>query len=295
MSIRSGPRGTRSWPRSASAPPPDATSELAEWIRSEPRGLLVCGPLDEPSDAVQGIAELADAAGWPVVADPLSGLRSSACAPPFPLLAHADLWLRAPCVERIRPRALLRFGRTPTCKSLRLWLERHPPDRVLHVDGDAGFSDASHRADDRWPFDPGELARATRRRLPAGPRRSEWRTALSELDALAGQVISSQLAGEASLLAPQVVRTLATTLPDDALLYASNSMPIRDLDAFWPKEAAPRRILANRGANGIDGVTSSALGAAAAGRGPVVLLTGDLAFLHDLGGLWAATRTPFPA
>jgi 2-succinyl-5-enolpyruvyl-6-hydroxy-3-cyclohexene-1-carboxylate synthase len=86
------------------------------------------------------------------------------------------------------------------------------------------------------------------------------------------------------------VREIAATLPDDALLYVSNSMPVRDLDAFLPVSSRPLRVLCNRGANGIDGMISSALGAAAANCGRVVLLTGDLAFAHDLGGLLAARR-----
>ena len=86
------------------------------------------------------------------------------------------------------------------------------------------------------------------------------------------------------------MREIEGELPEGAQLYVSNSMPIRDLDGFLPPRSAALRILCNRGANGIDGMVSSALGAAAAGAAPTVLLTGDLAFLHDAGGLVAAAR-----
>ena len=85
---------------------------------------------------------------------------------------------------------------------------------------------------------------------------------------------------------------LEPALPDDALLWVSSSMPIRDVEAFFPASPKPLRFLAERGANGIDGVVSSAAGAALASGRPTFLLTGDLALLHDLGGLLVGARAP---
>jgi 2-succinyl-5-enolpyruvyl-6-hydroxy-3-cyclohexene-1-carboxylate synthase len=79
-------------------------------------------------------------------------------------------------------------------------------------------------------------------------------------------------------------------LPEHATLFVASSMPVRDIETFWPVRADPPRVLCNRGANGIDGTISAALGAAAAADGPVVLLIGDVAFAHDIGGLLAARR-----
>ena len=79
-------------------------------------------------------------------------------------------------------------------------------------------------------------------------------------------------------------------LPEEATLFVASSMPVRDIETFWPVRDDPPRVLCNRGANGIDGTVSSAFGAAAAGDGPVVLLIGDVALAYDIGGLLAATR-----
>ncbi|MBW1843542.1 MAG: hypothetical protein JRJ05_04305 [Deltaproteobacteria bacterium] len=103
-------------------------------------------------------------------------------------------------------------------------------------------------------------------------------------------IVESLIDDEAELFEPRAIRELAEALPDAAILYVSNSMPVRDLDAFLPVSNRPLRVLANRGANGIDGMLSSALGAAASQSQPVVLLTGDLALLHDVGALQAAQR-----
>jgi 2-succinyl-5-enolpyruvyl-6-hydroxy-3-cyclohexene-1-carboxylate synthase len=98
------------------------------------------------------------------------------------------------------------------------------------------------------------------------------------------------LSSQSELFEGAVFPHLAALLPEQATLYVGNSMPVRDLDTFLPAGPQRWRVLANRGANGIDGVVSSALGASAAGDGPVVLVIGDISFFHDLNGLLAVRR-----
>ena len=102
--------------------------------------------------------------------------------------------------------------------------------------------------------------------------------------------MAGQLGADEEPFEGRVFAELAEILPDGATLYAGNSMPVRDLDTFFPSGARAIRFLSNRGANGIDGVVSSALGAAAGSDGPLVLVIGDLSFYHDLNGLLAAKR-----
>ena len=126
--------------------------------------------------------------------------------------------------------------------------------------------------------------------LPPPPADPSWLRAFLGAEARASAVLERCMEAETELLEPRAVREVAAALPEGALLYASNSMPVRDLDAFLPVSSRRLRVLANRGAAGIDGMVSSALGAAGAGQGPVTLLVGDVALAHDLSGLFAARR-----
>ena len=118
----------------------------------------------------------------------------------------------------------------------------------------------------------------------------EWVDAWKAADRAAGTAIETALAREEDPFEGRAVAEVAALLPDGATLVVGNSMPIRDVDAFVRGDRRKLRIVSNRGANGIDGVISAALGAAAVADGPVVLVVGDLSFFHDLNGMLAATK-----
>ena len=277
----------------AAAPSEAELDAVEELVRSHERGIVACGPLDPCSagDAralEDALAAFANAAGWPVFAEPGSNLRGGDA----PCIAHADPLLKHDAFAAAQhPDVVLRIGRSPTSKPQRLWLERGSPALVL-VDPDRAWNDASALATRVIGCEPEALLRALGERLAARPleRRGAFREAFARADAAAARAIDAVVAKEPDVLSPLVVRELAAALRDrpDVVLYASNSMAVRDLDAFWPAEPAPRRVFCNRGTSGIDGVTSSALGAAFASGERVCLLTGDLALLHDIGGLLAA-------
>jgi 2-succinyl-5-enolpyruvyl-6-hydroxy-3-cyclohexene-1-carboxylate synthase len=121
---------------------------------------------------------------------------------------------------------------------------------------------------------------------PADP---DWLASWRSADERAAEAILGVLGAE-GLSEPAVAAELGVLLPEGATLFVASSMPVRDIESFWPVRADPPGVLCNRGANGIDGTVSSAFGAAAEGRGPVVLLIGDVALAHDIGGLIAARR-----
>jgi 2-succinyl-5-enolpyruvyl-6-hydroxy-3-cyclohexene-1-carboxylate synthase len=117
---------------------------------------------------------------------------------------------------------------------------------------------------------------------------SGWAAAWQAADRNTRAAIAARLDTLDELFEGKVFAELAALLPEGAILYAGNSMPIRDLDTFFPGGERAIRLLGNRGANGIDGVVSSALGASAAGAGPTVLVIGDISFYHDSNGLLAS-------
>jgi 2-succinyl-5-enolpyruvyl-6-hydroxy-3-cyclohexene-1-carboxylate synthase len=274
---------------------PGEVERLAGRLARVERGLVVAGPQDDGA-LPAAVARLAAALEWPIVADPLSLVR---CGPHdrSRVIARADFLLRpGPWREAHVPDLVLRFGAMATSKPLLALLERRRPDLVV-VDGDGGWREpavlpvtmihadatwTAHALADALAVPGGPVARAARE----GRWLGEWLAAERAADAALQDWLAAVAAtGERFEGAP--FAHLADLLPDGAILWASSSMPVRDMDAWLPASPRAIRPLANRGANGIDGVVSSAMGAAASGA-DVVLVIGDVALLHDLAGLVAA-------
>lgn len=282
---------TRSW-RTSKPPSPDLLAHLLDGPLRARRGVIVCGPGDGDPALPEAVARLARAAGWPVLAESTSQIRCGPHTRGAPILAGFDAVLRNREFALAHPPDLvLRIGAPPTSKAFQQWLGLHPDARLLMLDPDHTWSDPDHLASEVVDADPvlllDGLERRLRRQSPA-PGCPRWLADWSAAEERARRVVEGRAGPGARLLAPQVVAVLAEALPDGATLFVSNSMAIRDLDAFLPVSTRRLRVLANRGANGIDGIVSSALGAASAVSGPLFLLSGDLAFLHDAGGLFAA-------
>ena len=269
--------------------------QLADWLGSSARPVLVLGPQEDPRLAAAA-ARLASALGAPLLADPLSQARWGD-HPLGAVIDAYDLLLRDEALAaRLRPDLVLRMGAAPVSKALLGYLERHHdvPQLVLDVHG--GWRDPVLTGRPLWTADPAGLLAQAAQRLRAGPpdgRRQgpepAWLSTWQALQRVARDAARRLLAADEALSEPAAVTTLVDCLPDGATLYVGNSMPVRDLDAFGQSAPRPIRVLANRGASGIDGVVSSALGAAAACRpAPAGLVIGDLSFYHDLNGLLAA-------
>jgi 2-succinyl-5-enolpyruvyl-6-hydroxy-3-cyclohexene-1-carboxylate synthase len=283
-----------------------AARELSALIAGAVRPVLIAGRHERPASLGSDAAALAGALGWPLLADPLSGARRGPAA-----IAHYDALLRD---ERFaaehRPDLVLRVGDLPTSKPLRSWLASRAdapqvaidasgrwqdpdavvghvlaaePAAVLRALASSGSPGASSGAPAASSGSPGASSGAPGRADP------DWLAGWLRADEQARGAIDGQLR-DGGLSEPLVAAHLGHALPADATLFVASSMPVRDVETFFPVRDDPPRVLSNRGANGIDGTVSSAFGAAAAGAGPVVLLIGDVALAHDVGGLLAARR-----
>jgi 2-succinyl-5-enolpyruvyl-6-hydroxy-3-cyclohexene-1-carboxylate synthase len=262
---------------------------LAGALAAADRGLVVCGPADAPTPARDALAALAGAAGVPVLADPLSGHRfgpqvgaTTVCGGYDSYLDGVDDWPD--------PDLVVRFGASPTSKTLRKYLAGTDARQVL-VDPAGAWREAEFTASDLVVAAPTPLARDLAGTL-AGRADSAESRAYRERFAAAEQAywdLVGEATGEASFEGA-ILETVARRCPAPATLFVSNSMPVRDLDRFGRPREADLRVLGNRGVSGIDGITSTALGAGSATEDPLVLVTGDLAFYHDMNGLLAVTR-----
>ncbi|HEY2200405.1 MAG TPA: 2-succinyl-5-enolpyruvyl-6-hydroxy-3-cyclohexene-1-carboxylic-acid synthase, partial [Solirubrobacteraceae bacterium] len=258
-------------------------SALHDLLSGAQRGVVVAGRHERQTSLGKVAAAFAQTAGWPLLADPLSGARRGPAA-----VAHYDALLREKSFAQWAvPDLVLRVGDLPVSKPLRTWLAGLDGVRQVALDPEGAWQDPTSVLSHCLAVDPIEaLTQATDALLPID---EDWPASWRSADELAAEAILGVL-DSAGLSEPAVATELGVLLPQEATLFVASSMPVRDIETFWPVRDDPPRVLCNRGANGIDGTVSSAFGVAAAGGGPVVLLIGDVALAHDIGGLLAASR-----
>ncbi len=268
---------------------PEDTHGMLSALVKHPRGIIVVGPLSEQNKKVhRAITELSRWSGWPVLADPLSGLRN------YPdkedeVIDNYDAFLRDSKIsEQLAPDFVLRFGAMPTSKPLLLFLKRHSQAETWVVDGGDGWEDPTGLAAQMLHVDPETFCVMTLDWLDRIKRDHDWWQSWHRVAERTATAIAEKMAECEELSEGKVFAELSQLLPDEAILYVGNSMPVRDLDTFFMSSERTVRIMGNRGANGIDGLVSSALGASTTTTAPTVLVLGDISFYHDMNGLLAA-------
>lgn len=265
-----------------------ARAVAAQFSHAE-KPIIICGPQFDGRLA-EPLVRLARSIGAPILADPLSQVRWGS-HDRTSIIDRYDAVLRHdPAATALAPDLIVRIGGTPTSKALLQFLERQASAPLIVI------------AESEWP-DPSLLAEEMVRADAAAAceqlcgivardshEGGEWLARWLRADTIAHEALDRHLCALGEAFEGAAVADVVSVLPDGSTIFVSNSMPVRDLDAFAAGDERNIRVLCNRGANGIDGVVSTALGAAAAGhrRGPLVLIIGDLAFYHDMNGLLAA-------
>ena len=276
-------------------PLPEMEPSLTE-VRTRPfssemlkqrNGLIIAGPVspEDSENYVQALALISKRLGWPILADGLNPLRSQAKGNPY-LICHYDIILRNPEVAgSLEPDAVLSIGPLPVSKVLRKWLEKREV-KTWVLDPRPDNMDPLHR-----PAIPLHLSVEALSLLLEGKEKAKGKFCRRWLSAerKAARSLRQCLDQCHSLFEGRVAYLLSRYLPGNTPVFIANSMPVRDVEAFWQPGNRLSRLYFNRGANGIDGSLSTALGVAHRNRSSV-LLAGDLALLHDTNGFLAARK-----
>ncbi|XJZ26592.1 2-succinyl-5-enolpyruvyl-6-hydroxy-3-cyclohexene-1-carboxylic-acid synthase [Bacillota bacterium Lsc_1132] len=262
----------------------DELQAIAQTLNNFEKGIIVCGQLADEAfaDAVTGLAEKLH---YPIIADPLSQLRSGSHAQEM-IIETYDTFLRNDVAKEIlKPDVVLRFGAMPVSKALTIFLKENHQAVQFVVDGGGGWRDPAVLSTDMVYCDETEFCKQV----------AEYVERKTDNDFIEKWQNVNQLTKENMTMIrdftdfneSRLFYELVDLLPDEATLFVGNSMPIRDIDSFFLNNHKSIKILANRGVNGIDGTISTALGASLYFK-PLYLLIGDLTFFHDLNGLLPA-------
>ncbi len=277
-----------------SVPNPRATisnepiDELSKKLAGIERGVIVCGPQSSP-DFPDKVSRLATALKYPILSDSLSQVR---CGPHDrgQVIDNYDLFLRHEGTStQLAPKVIMRFGAIPTSKVLNRYLERYRSVEQILV-AEEGWHDPTHLASEIIRGDVVELCDQLTLRLQLESSPSSWSEEWLSVRNRVNEASQAALGDMDELFEGKVFSEIENMLPDEAILFAGNSMPVRDMDAFLSKTSKSVHCMANRGASGIDGVVSTALGVGAATDAPLVLALGDLSFYHDMNGLLPAKQ-----
>ncbi|MCX6600515.1 MAG: 2-succinyl-5-enolpyruvyl-6-hydroxy-3-cyclohexene-1-carboxylic-acid synthase [bacterium] len=262
-------------------PAQDTVTTALKRVSAALCGLIVAGPdAARTEDEAQAIHFLSRRLGWPVLADVTSGLRFFG----EPVLPFYDVFLREDSLAALAPDVVLAFGAHPVSNALNAYLDRHRVAHTLRVQPDARGRDPNARAQETVVADVAAFCHALSALLPV----SRDSLLYEPFRAASTRLRAALNAADPVLCEAHFVRAAVRSMPADANVILANSLSVRYADALCAAEGQAHRVFGMRGASGIDGTISHAMGIAAASQVPSLLVCGDLAFLHDLNALAAA-------
>ena len=269
--------------RGTGGPSREDVARLTAAFDAADRPLVVCGPANQPTPSREALSRFVERTNAPVLADPLSGHRfgphveSGICGGYDSYLADPGLLPE--------PDLVVRFGASPTSKTLRKYLA-DVPARQFVVDPAGGWREAECTATDLVTAAPTPLVDALADQVDEGDR--DYREQFERAERAYWNHVTG--ACRAEYFEGALLHAVAERAPRPGTIFVSNSMPVRDLDRFGRPQNAELTTLGNRGVSGIDGIVSSGLGAGSATDDHLVLVLGDLALYHDMNGLLAVDR-----
>lgn len=260
---------------------------IASLVKGQRRGLIYCGS-GTPSYADHAIAQLAKITGYPVLVDGLAHLRFSYSLSEIVVISAYDSYLNKSIGE---PELLIRFGNVPTSTTLINYFMGLEQTQIIHFNDI--WADDSHQVSYFSTVDPCTACMDVVQLLT--PQTDfVWRDYWQQIDQAAWNVVRHELV-ENTFFDGAAVAMLIETAPDFLRLFFGNSLPVRHLDQFVQHISKGFTAYANRGASGIDGIVSTALGVSATDpHNPVTLIIGDVSFYHDMNGLLAIKRLGIP-
>jgi len=240
------------------------------------KGIIICGG-DAYADYYQEVLALAERLKAPVLADPLSNFRNYEHDQ---IIDSYDAFLKNDEIkEELKPEYIIHFGQIPVSKRLQQFIALHQDALYVQVDEAYQYRNPSLSIHRFIVAKPVVFAKSVVVQNKDAAYLIKWQ---HYQQAMAQRL--NQADQETVLFEGKIVQSIQDRLPWGSRLVVANSMAIRDVDYFWETRRQNVKLLCNRGANGIDGVVSTALGVSTCQQ-PTVLLTGDLAFYHDLNGL----------
>jgi 2-succinyl-5-enolpyruvyl-6-hydroxy-3-cyclohexene-1-carboxylate synthase len=278
--------------KAAIVPDPALIQEITSILIKSNRGLIIVGPGDDGKEFSEHVTAMATLLSYPILADGASQLRYGHHDKKI-IFTHYDAYLRmSSFVRKHKPEVIVQFGGIVSSKGLELFLNGQNVFKI-HVNREGKWVDPSNYLRSVVQADPGTfcfMVNEELRKMNPLDTQSDWLQDFRNAEAGAASVRQKMIDCTDVLFEGKILRTVFNEIPEGSEVMISNSTPIRDLDYFIPSIDKKIRIHTNRGASGIDGINSTALGIAASSDAPIFLITGDLAFYHDLNGLIAAKK-----
>ncbi len=279
------------------APAAEQVAAIVALVEKFARGVIVCGPACAGDGFRERVLDLAEATGYPVLADALSGVRFGPGRDGALVSGAYETYLHPQSAigkALPKPELVVRFGAVPTSKWLNQFLDEARPKAVLHISADGVWADDSHRVTHLLQADPAEFARMLARSCAGVAQRASGLDAYRAAEGAAADAWRQALTAGAWHDAV-AVHDAIDLLPEDATLFAGNSLPVRHVDQFGASAGKRLFVHANRGASGIDGNASTALGIGHARPAhALAAVLGDVTLYHDMNGLLAVRRCGVP-